>query len=182
MNTPAELLHSEAGVEALVRAANPAYEAAQPATQSLWRSQARQYLRAIVAIEETPHPLHSQLSSIFTDDVRFEIAAIIRDWIHTQPWSLCGPGADTCPDWEAAFEIRDMVLEALDRALRMNGVTYDDIRHRTSHTILGDSGRAGSKQADNRLHLPHARLPKFLRRTRLRGTDQSGDREKADRT
>lgn len=54
----------------------------------------------------------------FTEDERFAVASAIRDWIHEQPWSECGPWADTCPDWPKAFEIRDVALEALDRAMK----------------------------------------------------------------
>lgn len=36
----------------------------------------------------------------------------LRDWLHETPLSLCGAGADTCPDWELA--------QALGHAIRTN--------------------------------------------------------------
>jgi hypothetical protein len=44
-----------------------------------------------------------------------QISEAIRDWIHEQPWSLCDAGADTCPDWDKAYEIRDVVFTKLAR-------------------------------------------------------------------
>ena len=56
-------------------------------------------------------------ADLMNKDVRFKVAGAIRDWIHGQPFSQCGPGVDTCPDWSLAFEIRDVALAALDIAL-----------------------------------------------------------------
>ncbi len=53
-------------------------------------------------------------SRSFTDDERFAVAEALRDWIHKQPFSQCNMGADTCPDWPLAFEIRDVALGALE--------------------------------------------------------------------
>jgi hypothetical protein len=50
---------------------------------------------------------------IFDDDEKFVVAAALRDWIHEQPFSQCGIGSDTCPDWPMAKEIRDVALQAL---------------------------------------------------------------------
>lgn len=47
------------------------------------------------------------------DRTRFRVAEAARDWIHHQPFSECGPGADTCPDWPMAAEITKVVLAAL---------------------------------------------------------------------
>lgn len=49
----------------------------------------------------------------FSDDERFAVACALRDWIHGQSFSQCGPGVDTCPDWPLAFEIRDVALARL---------------------------------------------------------------------
>lgn len=54
-----------------------------------------------------------QSNSRFTDDERFVVASAIRDWIHEQSWSLCNAGADECPDWPKAMEIRDVAFGAL---------------------------------------------------------------------
>jgi hypothetical protein len=39
-----------------------------------------------------------------------------RDWIHEQPFSLCGPGADECPDWPMARELA-AIAESHDELL-----------------------------------------------------------------
>lgn len=41
------------------------------------------------------------------------LAGVIRDWIHEQPGlTLCGAGADTCPDWAKAYELADKIIVA----------------------------------------------------------------------
>lgn len=80
------------------------YERLIEATKEDLRTYARAVIEALSLEVDRPR---------FSDDERFEVAAALRDWIHEQPWSECGPGADTCPDWPKAFEIRDIALGAL---------------------------------------------------------------------
>lgn len=72
-------------------------------------------LRKATSLDINNQELRRQLreKSEITIRQRLQLEVALRDWIHTQPWSLCDPGADTCPDWDKAFEIRDVVLGAL---------------------------------------------------------------------
>jgi hypothetical protein len=49
-------------------------------------------------------------------DARFAVSSALRDWIHGTALSECNAGADTCPDWPLAAEVRDIAFEALARA------------------------------------------------------------------
>lgn len=51
------------------------------------------------------------------------LAEVIRDWIHEQDFSLCGMGADECPDWPKAYELADRILVQgeIDTALSVDG-------------------------------------------------------------
>lgn len=46
---------------------------------------------------------------------KYAVAGVVRDWIHETPLSLCGPGADECPDWPKANELADLIVTELDR-------------------------------------------------------------------
>lgn len=40
---------------------------------------------------------------------REHLATVFRDWIHEQPFSKCNMGCDSCPDWDMAYELADLV-------------------------------------------------------------------------
>jgi hypothetical protein len=51
-----------------------------------------------------------QPTELTLEQERDRLAAVIRDWIHEQPFSECNMGADTCPDWPLTYELTDRIL------------------------------------------------------------------------
>lgn len=49
------------------------------------------------------------------------VAEAIRDWIHEQPFSKCNAGSDTCPDWDLAYELTDLIMKRFDVIYKRRG-------------------------------------------------------------
>jgi hypothetical protein len=55
------------------------------------------------AIPQLPDPQEKEVR-------RHHLATIIRDFLDEKGYGDCGPGADTCPNWEPAYELADKIL------------------------------------------------------------------------
>lgn len=76
----------------------------------------KQHMEAIVeALRAARNQLLAHVGSILRagqigrSNRNHAIAMVVRDWIHEQPWSQCGLGSDTCPDWPKAYELADLI-------------------------------------------------------------------------
>lgn len=72
--------------------------------------------------------LESYFSALQTEGVvlveeqsRERLAGVFRDWIHEQPFSKCGMGSDTCPDWDMAYELAGLAAGVVVAAPEATG-------------------------------------------------------------
>ena len=53
-----------------------------------------------------------QLQAETVKEARWQVASVLRDWLHETELSRCGLSADECPDWPLAYELADHCVAA----------------------------------------------------------------------